>query len=214
MTDTMVDTPAHSAVRERGATLLDQVQPRSPQVAEWKAALAEYRFSAAPEHPDDPFVWLTCILALDAVNRGNYGVGSVIVRDGRVLAEGNNRLLQPYMRTDHHAEMVALDAFEDAHQGLEDMEGFILYSSLECCPMCTTRLINAGIRTVLYAAEDLDCGMVHMIHNLPPFWNRMLATRVPRQHWGRPACAPRLVQWAADIFWSTETELSETVRRR
>lgn len=214
MSNTMLDAPAHAAVRERGAALLDGIEPRGEQVARWKEALAGYAFSASPEHPDDPFVWLTCILALDAVNRGNYGVGSVIVKDGRVLSEGSNRLLRPYMRTDHHAEMVALDGFEDAHPGLRDMEGFVLYSSLECCPMCTTRLINAGIRTVLYAAEDLDCGMVHMIHNLPPFWNRMLATREPGQHWGRPACTPQLIEWAGDIFWSTEAELSEQVRRR
>ncbi len=199
-------------VSARGRARLDAIDNPDAAVRDWKTRLHGYAFTEAP---DDPYIWLSNVLALDAVSRGNYGVGAVIVReaDGDVVAEGQNHLLRPYMRTDHHAEMVAMDRFEDAFRQ-EDRRGFTLYSSLECCPMCTVRLINGGIRTVYFAADDDDCGMARFVDRLPAFWRRTAALREPPQRFERPRCAPLLMDWAGEIFRSTEQRLNEIVRQR
>jgi cytosine deaminase len=202
----------HIEVRTRGETLLKQIESKRTEVATWQDWLYAYDLA---ELPDEPYVWLSCILALQAVSLGNYGVGAVITDvQGQVVAEGQNKLLRPYVRTDHHAEMMALDVFEDRFPDLKQVVGFTLYTSLECCPMCTVRLINSGIRRVLFAAEDPECGMVNQWEKLPPFWQQMATHREPPQFFGRPACAPELISAAGEIFALTESELSRIIAQR
>ncbi len=81
----------------------------------------------------------------------NPAVGAVIVRDGRVVAEGWHRAAgQP------HAEAEALARAGTAARGAD------LYVTLEpCChhgrtPPCTDRIIAAGIARVIYACGDPD----------------------------------------------------------
>ncbi len=199
-------------IRLRGETVLEQIKNERPEVATWRNVLYSYKFT---ELVDDPYVWLCCILALQAVSLGNYGVGAVITDvEGQVVAEGQNKLLKPYLRTDHHAEMMALDLFEDSFPDLKQVIGFTLYTSLECCPMCTVRLINSGIRRVLFAAEDPECGMVSQWEKLPPFWQEMAKRREPPQFFGRPTCTSELINAAGEIFALTESELSNTIAQR
>ena len=199
-------------VRLRGEILLEQIKSKRPEVAAWQDWLYTYKFTKLP---DESYVWLSCILALQAVERGNYGVGAVITNaQGQVVAEGQNSLLKPYIRTDRHAEMMALDIFEDLFPSLKQVVGFTLYSSLEPCPMCTVRLINSGIRRVLFAAEDPECGMVSRWEQMPPFWQDMAKRRDPPQVFGRPACTPELIKAAGEIFSLTESELSDIIAQR
>jgi tRNA(Arg) A34 adenosine deaminase TadA len=212
MQDTNNDQPIHIQVRVRGEILLGQIESQRPEVAAWRDWLYAYNFT---ELPDEPYVWLSCILALQAVAQGNYGVGAVITNlQGQVVAEGQNKLLKPYIRTDHHAEMMALDVFEDRFPDLKQVIGFTLYTSLESCPMCTVRLINSGIRRVIFAAEDPECGMVSQWEKLPPFWQQMAKRREPPQFFGRPACDPELINAAGEIFALTESELSNIIAQR
>ncbi len=76
-------------------------------------------------------------------------VGSVIVKDGRVLGEGwHGRVGGP------HAEREALAACSD------DPRGATIYVSLEPChlqgrtPPCTDAILEAGIARVVYAMDD------------------------------------------------------------
>ena len=75
----------------------------------------------------------------------------MIVRDGRVIAEG---VTAPVGGP--HAEIVALSAAGD------DAVGATLYATLEpCChhgrtPPCTEAIIRAGIRRVVLGARDLN----------------------------------------------------------
>ncbi|MCG5239322.1 nucleoside deaminase [Azospirillum doebereinerae] len=163
--------------------------------------------------PDDTFVRLSCMQALTAAAEGNHGVGAVVVHDGRVVAMGRNRAFHPRVRSDLHAEMDALNALERDHPGLPAVE-CTLYSSLECCPMCTTRLINVGIGRVLYAADDDECGMIRRFDALPAGYRDLAASRTPPQRFGRAACSAALAAAAADIFRINLETLNQRVLRR
>ena len=78
-----------------------------------------------------------------ADKEGDMGVGSVIVRDGKVIGRGRNRM---HSRRDPliHAET---DAIADACKALDtdDLSGSTLYTTMEPCPMCAGAMMNAKI---------------------------------------------------------------------
>jgi len=84
-------------------------------------------------------------IAEQAGLQGNLGIGSVIVRDGRVIGRGSNK-----MRTAKsplvHAET---DAIADACRSLDTdtLAGSTLYTTMEPCAMCAGAMLNANIRT-------------------------------------------------------------------
>src|SRR3954462_15651943 len=103
-------------MRSLGQERLLRVRPGARDVEAWKASLLAYQPRA--ECPDDAPVWLTCALALEAVATGNFGVGAILVDgSGHVAALGHNQVFSPHFRSDLHAEMVVLDAWEDALAG-------------------------------------------------------------------------------------------------
>lgn len=196
-------------IRSRGLAGLAAIASSDPAVAGWADRLRGFAFT---KRAHDPFVWLTCVLALQSVSEGNFGVGAVIAKDGVILAEGRNQAFHPTFQTARHAEAVALDQFEAAfpHPGA----GVVLFTSLECCPMCTVRLVNCGIRSVYYAAPDADCGMIHRWADLPEGYRRLSAGRLPRQTFGAADCAQELVDHAAAIFALNADALAEIMAAR
>ena len=82
-----------------------------------------------------------------AADEGNVGVGSVIVRDGQVVARGRNLVPTTHDPT-AHAETVALRAASEI-LGADDMAGYSLYTTFEPCPMCCGALMNANISSVI-----------------------------------------------------------------
>ena len=82
-----------------------------------------------------------------AADEGNVGVGSVIVRDGDLVARGRNLVPTTHDPT-AHAETVALRAAA-AVLGTDDMSGATLYTTFEPCPMCCGALMNANIAALV-----------------------------------------------------------------
>ena len=82
-----------------------------------------------------------------AAGEGNVGVGSVIVRDGELIARGRN-LVPTTNDPTAHAETVALRE-ASAALGTDDMGGATLYTTFEPCPMCCGALTNANIATLV-----------------------------------------------------------------
>ena len=82
-----------------------------------------------------------------AADEGNVGVGSVIVRDGEVVARGRNLVPTTYDPT-AHAETVALRNASEILR-TDDMAGYSLYTTFEPCPMCCGALMNANIGAVI-----------------------------------------------------------------
>lgn len=83
--------------------------------------------------------------------------GAVIVdKDGNIIANGNNQVLNSKDPT-AHAEIVAI---RNACKKLQtyDLSGYILYTSCEPCPMCLSAIIWPNIKKVYYGCTKKDAG--------------------------------------------------------
>jgi tRNA(Arg) A34 adenosine deaminase TadA len=97
---------------------------------------------------------LSARAALEYSTGGAFG--AVIVKDGKIVAEGMNRVVASHDPT-WHGEMEAIRLACTTLQSFK-LPGCILYSSAEPCPMCLAACYWAGIDEVYYAAsvEDAD----------------------------------------------------------
>ena len=84
--------------------------------------------------------------------------GAVIVRDGRVVARGWNRVIGTHDPT-AHAEVVAIRA---ACRRLKrfHLEDCIIYSSCEPCPMCLSAIYWARLSRVFLASTRQDAARI------------------------------------------------------
>ncbi|HMB31555.1 MAG TPA: deaminase [Desulfohalobiaceae bacterium] len=158
-------------------------------------------------YKDDPYGLMVVKAALKALKEGSGGIGACLVNatSGEVVEYGRNRQYTDYFRSDLHAEMDLLNRYENRVKkrnkrkkgwNPRDCQELVLVTSVEPCPMCLTRIINAGIKTMLYVVEDKQGGMVSRMEYLPPFWRNFAADRDFRQ----ADCSPELRQIALDLF--------------
>ena len=99
---------------------------------------------------DDTRAMERCIeLARAAAERGNQPYGSVIVLGGRIVAEGENRVVTDVDPT-AHAELVAIrNACRDL--GRIDLSGGTIYASGEPCWICSSAIRAARLSRVVFA---------------------------------------------------------------
>lgn len=102
-----------------------------------------------------------------AQQAGEVPIGAVVVWDGEVLAEAHNQVEQQCDAT-AHAELLALQqALHKRHSKV--LPGATVYVTLEPCPMCFGALMEAQVRRVVYAVENLKAGAVTVHRMKPPF---------------------------------------------
>jgi tRNA(Arg) A34 adenosine deaminase TadA len=84
--------------------------------------------------------------------------GAVIVREGKVIARGWNRVLGTHDPT-AHAEVVAIRA---ACRRLKrvHLDDCVIYSSCEPCPMCLSAIYWARLSQVIQASTRLDAARI------------------------------------------------------
>lgn len=100
---------------------------------------------------DKYFLKLALQQAKKSVEKGGFPTGAIIVKDGKVIAEGisiGNILHDPTS----HAETVAVRTACEVLK-TSDLTGSTLYESLECCTMCFSVCYWAGISKIVYAAR-------------------------------------------------------------
>lgn len=110
-------------------------------------------------------------LAERARDEGEVPVGAVLVRDGRLIAEGWNRPIAGHDPT-AHAEIVALRAGAAALANYR-VVGTTMYVTLEPCVMCAGALIHARVDRLVFGAGDPKTGAAGGAINLfdAPFVN-------------------------------------------
>lgn len=88
-------------------------------------------------------------------------VGAVVVLDGEIIGRGHN-LREILKDSSAHAELLALRA---AASRLGDwrLNGAVLYSTLEPCPMCAGALVQFRVKTLVYGAADPKAGAVDSV---------------------------------------------------
>jgi tRNA(adenine34) deaminase len=108
-------------------------------------------------------VWMQRALdeAAAAEAAGEVPIGAVIVKDGELIASGQNRNLRDHDPT-AHAEMVALRAAGVAlgNHRLTDCEMFVV---IEPCAMCAGALVHARLKRLVYGAKDPKAGAVESV---------------------------------------------------
>ena len=97
---------------------------------------------------------------------GDVPVGAVLMREGRVLAAGRNRM-KAEGDPRAHAEMVCLDAaLAGGCRGPDGFAGTTLYVTLEPCAQCAGAIVLARVPRVVFGAWDPKAGMAGSIHDL------------------------------------------------
>ncbi len=92
------------------------------------------------------------VLAKHAFSHEDVPVGAVVVRDGKIIARGENQV-QLKKNPTLHAEIVAINR-ACKKLGTKFLEGCDIYVSLEPCAMCATAISFARIQNVYFAATD------------------------------------------------------------
>lgn len=93
--------------------------------------------------------------AMKGIKKGHGGpFGTVIVKDGEIIARGHNKVLLKNDAT-CHGEM---EAIRSASKKLNsfDLSGCELYTTGEPCPMCLGAILWSNISRVYYGCNILD----------------------------------------------------------
>ncbi len=108
----------------------------------------------APKHPDNFWLQRTIELATENVASGGGPFGALIVRDGGLIAEGQNRVTATLDPT-AHAEVVAIRS-ACLSVGDFSLAGATLYTSCEPCPLCLSAALWSRVDRVVFAADRND----------------------------------------------------------
>jgi tRNA(Arg) A34 adenosine deaminase TadA len=196
-------------ILDQGNSLLDRVVSNVPIIQKYVRLLKDYKIDNRLE--DDAYAWLATVLALKAVDSGNLGIGAILLNaQNQVVAMGHNEVFQPFFRSDAHAEMIVMTQFEKQNKNMTGMQGYCLYTSLEPCPMCLTRLITSGVGKVLHVTPDMKAGMVHLKDRLPEVWQSFLKNQTFEQ----ADCSKELVAMAENIFKINQATLDGQIKAR
>ena len=103
---------------------------------------------------DREFLRQACRLAEENIDRGGGPFGAVIVKDGEVLSQGANSVTIDNDPT-AHAEVNAIRS-ACAKTGSFKLDGCVVYSSCEPCPMCLSALYWAGVSRIYFGNTKTD----------------------------------------------------------
>lgn len=93
-------------------------------------------------------------LAEKSVRSGGGPFGAVIVKDGKIVAQGNNVVTLKNDPTAHAEVTVIRKACKKLNTF--DLTGCIIYSSCEPCPMCLSAIYWAHIDKIYYGCNKTD----------------------------------------------------------
>ncbi|MES2278353.1 MAG: nucleoside deaminase [Bacteroidota bacterium] len=107
----------------------------------------------------DKFMRMAIDLAENNVTQGQGGpFGAVIVKDGMVVARSANRVV-PTNDPTAHAEVSAI-RLACQELGTFSLEGCVIYTSCEPCPMCLGAIYWARIDHIYYANTKADAAAI------------------------------------------------------
>ncbi|MDR6983223.1 tRNA(adenine34) deaminase [Rheinheimera pacifica] len=113
---------------------------------------------------DEDWMRRAIVLAANAEQQGEVPVGAVLVKDGKMIAEGWNQMIS-LNDPSAHAEMQAIRAASAvmANYRLPDCT---LYVTLEPCSMCAGVMVHSRIKRLVFGATDLKTGAAGSVLNL------------------------------------------------
>ena len=117
--------------------------------------------------------------ARQALARGEFPVGCVIVHAGKIIASGSRQgTVGDLVSETDHAEILALKQLE--RHGPVDRTQLALYCTLEPCLMCFGAILISGIRHIVFAYEDVMGGGTRCdLSQMPPLYASRPVNLVP-----------------------------------
>ncbi len=116
-----------------------------------------------------------------ALAAGEFPVGCVMVLDGQVVAKGRRQNSLEGCRNEiDHAEILTLRQLLAERPEL-DLTTVTVYSTLEPCLMCYSTMLLSGIRSFVWAYEDVMGGGANLpLYMLNTLYAQMKVTLVDR----------------------------------
>ena len=116
-----------------------------------------------------------------ALAAGEFPVGCVMVLDGQVVAKGRRQNSVEGCRNEiDHAEILTLRQLLAERPEL-DLTTVTVYSTLEPCLMCYSTMLLSGIRSFVWAYEDVMGGGANLpLYMLNTLYAQMKVTLVDR----------------------------------
>lgn len=108
----------------------------------------------APEKTDEFFMKKAIAITEASIADGQSPFGTIIVKDGKVIAKGHNEVASSLDIT-AHGEIVAIRRACKKLKSIK-LEGCTLYTNCEPCPMCFSAIHWAGISRVVFGASISD----------------------------------------------------------
>ncbi len=105
---------------------------------------------------DEAFMQEALALAREAAAAGEVPVGAVIVRAGRIVGRGRNRMRETGDPR-AHAEIEAITSVRES-AGSARLDGDTLYVTLEPCPQCAGAIVLTRMARVVFGAWDPRLG--------------------------------------------------------
>ena len=150
-------------------------------------------------NPDDIFLARAIELARQGSRQGDGGpFGAVIVRDGKIVGEGWNRVVASQDPT-AHAEIAAIRMACTA-LGNFHLSDCTLYASSEPCPMCLSAAYWARIGRIVFANSRAEAAAIGFCDDaLYDELNRVADERsIIMEHRPLPGALEPMVDWAGN----------------
>lgn len=113
---------------------------------------------------DERFMQMALREAEAAAAKDEVPVGTIIVKDGKVIGRAHN-MRETLLDPTAHAEMIAITQASEALSAWR-LDGTVCYVTLEPCPMCAGALMLARVARLVYGAADPKAGACGTLYNI------------------------------------------------
>jgi len=130
--------------------------------------------------------------------------GAVVVKNGRIVGEGHNRVISGRDPC-AHGEVVAI---REACRKLKthDLSGCTLYTSAECCSMCYSAAFWARIGRIYYASQHGDA------LRYGDFDDRVLEKEIRKEPKNRSPRSTPMLRKEALVIWKKFQKMPDRAR--
>jgi tRNA(adenine34) deaminase len=102
-------------------------------------------------------------LAVESFDDEEVPVGAVIVKDGKIIGEGRNKVISKNDVTSH----AEINALRNASKNTNNyrLNDSLMYVTLEPCHMCAKAALDARLSSIVFAAKEPKTGSIVSVDN-------------------------------------------------